>query len=35
VTISGLHERVDHGIVVDALCDHLGLARDRFALPPD
>ena len=32
VTISGLHERLDHGIVVDALCDQLAIARDKFAL---
>jgi uncharacterized protein (UPF0303 family) len=33
VTISGLPGRKDHGVVVDALCDHLGKARDDYALP--
>jgi uncharacterized protein (UPF0303 family) len=30
ITVSGLPERDDHCLVVDALCDHLG--RDRAAL---
>ncbi|MEO6394352.1 MAG: heme-degrading domain-containing protein [Devosia sp.] len=34
VTVSGLHERDDHGIVVDALADHLGLDKAALALPP-
>lgn len=33
VTVSGLPGRADHGLVVDALCDHLGLPRDELALP--
>lgn len=35
VTVSGLHERDDHGVAVDALCEELGLSRDEFALPRD
>ncbi len=33
VTISGLPGRKDHGVVVDALCDHLGKNRTDYALP--
>ncbi|ODT67921.1 MAG: hypothetical protein ABS75_22345 [Pelagibacterium sp. SCN 63-23] len=33
VTVSGLPGRKDHGVVVDALCDHLGKARADYALP--
>ncbi len=33
VTISGLPGRKDHGVVIDALCDHLGKARADYALP--
>lgn len=32
IGVSGLPEREDHGIVVDALCDHLGIAREALAL---
>ena len=32
LTISGLPGRDDHGVAVDALCDHLGLARADYAL---
>lgn len=32
IAVSGLPERQDHGIVVDAICDHLGLDRQEFAL---
>jgi uncharacterized protein (UPF0303 family) len=32
---SGLHERDDHQLVVDALCDHLKMNRKDFALPTD
>ena len=32
LTISGLPGRSDHGVAVDALCDHLGLDRAGFAL---
>ncbi|MGV8954483.1 MAG: heme-degrading domain-containing protein [Cypionkella sp.] len=35
LTISGLPGRSDHGVAVDALCDHLGLDRSKFALPPE
>ena len=34
VTVSGLHEREDHRVVVDALCDHLGLDKEALTLPP-
>ena len=34
ITASGLHERDDHRIVVDAICDHLGLDKKAFTLPP-
>ncbi len=33
LTISGLPGRKDHGVAVDALCDHLGRARAEYALP--
>jgi uncharacterized protein (UPF0303 family) len=33
LTVSGLPGRKDHGVVVDALCDHLGKARADYALP--
>ena len=33
LTISGLPGRQDHGIAVDALCDHLGIDRALYALP--
>jgi len=32
LTISGLPGRKDHGVAVDALCDHLGFARADYAL---
>jgi uncharacterized protein (UPF0303 family) len=32
LTISGLPGRKDHGVAVDALCDHLGLGRADYAL---
>jgi len=32
LTISGLPGRKDHGVAVDALCDHLGRARADYAL---
>lgn len=34
IAVSGLPQRQDHAIVVDALCDHLGLDRATLALPP-
>lgn len=33
LTISGLPGRSDHGVAVDALCDHLGKPRADYALP--
>lgn len=33
VTVSGLHERDDHAVAVDAICDELGLDKKEFALP--
>lgn len=33
LTISGLPGRDDHGVAVDALCDHLGKNRADYALP--
>ena len=33
LTISGLPGRKDHGVAVDALCDHLGFARADYELP--
>ncbi|MHA6690133.1 heme-degrading domain-containing protein [Devosia sp. A449] len=35
LTISGLPGRSDHGVAVDALCDHLGLDKVLFALPKE
>lgn len=35
LTISGLPGRSDHGVAVDALCDHLGLDRAVYALPAE
>ena len=35
LTVSGLPGRRDHGVVVDALCDHLGLDRVLYALPDE
>lgn len=32
IAVSGLPERQDHGLVVDALCDHLGIPREELAL---
>ncbi len=32
VAVSGLPEREDHGIIVDTLCDHFGIARQELAL---
>jgi len=33
VAVSGLPEREDHGVVVDAFCDFLGVSREKLALP--
>lgn len=35
LTISGLPGRSDHGVAVDALCDHLGRDRAAYALPQE
>jgi uncharacterized protein (UPF0303 family) len=34
IAVSGLPERQDHAVVVDALCDLLGKPRAELALPP-
>ncbi len=34
ITVSGLHERDDHQVAVDAICDELGLDKTPFTLPP-
>lgn len=34
IAVSGLPEREDHNVVVDALCAHLGADRAKLALPP-
>ncbi|OQM74892.1 heme-degrading domain-containing protein [Manganibacter manganicus] len=33
IAVSGLSERDDHALVVDALCDRLGMERNGLALP--
>ncbi|TPN04079.1 heme-degrading domain-containing protein [Mesorhizobium sp. B2-1-3] len=35
IAVSGLPEREDHGVVVDALCDHLGIDKRELVLPPE
>ena len=35
VTVSGLPQRADHELVVEALCDQLGRDRLEFALPAE
>ncbi|PDQ20361.1 hypothetical protein CN311_14430 [Mesorhizobium sanjuanii] len=35
IAVSGLPEREDHGVVVDALCEHLGIDGRDLALPPE
>ena len=34
IAVSGLPERQDHQIIVDVLCDHLGIRRSKLALAP-
>jgi uncharacterized protein (UPF0303 family) len=34
IAVSGLPERQDHQVIVDALCDHLGIERSKMALAP-
>lgn len=33
ITVSGLHERDDHRLVVEAICDHLGADKRALSLP--
>ncbi len=33
IAVSGLPEREDHGVIVDALCDHFGRPRAELSLP--
>ncbi|CAH2394944.1 heme-degrading domain-containing protein [Mesorhizobium escarrei] len=35
IAVSGLPEREDHGVVVDALCSHLGVDGRELTLPPE
>ena len=35
IAVSGLPEREDHGVVVDALCAYLDLDASGLALPPE
>ncbi|MEO5759301.1 MAG: heme-degrading domain-containing protein [Mesorhizobium sp.] len=35
IAVSGLPEREDHNVVVDAVCAHLGIDRQKLALPPE
>ncbi|MFA6156194.1 heme-degrading domain-containing protein [Mesorhizobium sp.] len=35
IAVSGLPERDDHGVVVDAICEHLCIDRRGLALPPE
>jgi uncharacterized protein (UPF0303 family) len=35
IAVSGLPEREDHGVVVDAICEHLGIDRRGLALPSE
>src|SRR6202048_1212257 len=35
VTVSGLPQRADHELIVEALCDLLGQNYSEFALPPE
>jgi len=34
ITVSGLHERDDHRLVVEAICEHLGADAKALGLPP-
>ena len=35
ITVSGLPERDDHGVVVQAICTHLGVDARKLALPSE
>jgi uncharacterized protein (UPF0303 family) len=35
IAVSGLPEREDHGVVVDALCEYLGIDGRDLTLPPE
>jgi uncharacterized protein (UPF0303 family) len=35
IAVSGLPEREDHGVVVDAICAHLGLDKRELTLAPE
>jgi uncharacterized protein (UPF0303 family) len=35
ITVSGLPERDDHGVVVQAICAYLGVDPRKLALPPE
>lgn len=34
ITVSGLHERDDHQLAVDAICEELGVDKAPYTLPP-
>ena len=34
ITVSGLHERDDHQLAVDAICEDLGIDKTAYTLPP-
>lgn len=34
ITVSGLHERDDHQVAVDAICAELGIDKAAYTLPP-
>lgn len=34
ITVSGLHERDDHQVAVDAVCEQLGVDKTSYTLPP-
>jgi len=34
ITVSGLHERDDHQLAVDGICEELGVDKTSYTLPP-